>query len=496
MTSTVDIATIAAGFGDLPTLAPVAMKVLQLADDDRASLEDIADVIRTDPGLSGQLLRVANSPMYGMGGEITAISRAAAVLGLRTVKLLSLSFSVVTRPTDGDRAGARIWHHTLASAAVAQTVAAAKHPRLADECFVGGLLGNVGRWALREDTGYAAAYDAAEGWVDAEAERAVGGITSADVTAHILGTWGLPAVLADAVRSTEDPTAADGPVSDIARVLNVANAAGVLLTADEATAPTALETFHAHAAMYLSLDEHSADDLLIDAAPALEDIASMFKADSPTELPVTDLLLRAKDGLARLTLDMVAALSQEENRAAQLADENERLATEAATDALTGLPNRRTFDARMEESIAARLRRPEPSSMGLLMMDLDHFKAVNDTHGHQVGDDVLRGVAARLSLHTRRDEIVARVGGEEFVVILPATHADEIALAAARFCKAIADEPFETSIGPLDVTVSIGVASTATIHTQTATELYEAADAALYDAKKAGRNGYAVADLS
>ena len=81
---------VAHAFGDLPTLAPVAVEVLRLADDDRASLEDIADVIGHDSALSAQLLRVANSAVYGMGTRTTSLSRAASVLGLRTVKLLSL----------------------------------------------------------------------------------------------------------------------------------------------------------------------------------------------------------------------------------------------------------------------------------------------------------------------------------------------------------------------------------------------------------------------
>ena len=108
---------------------------------------------------------------------------------------------------------------------------------------------------------------------------------------------------------------------------------------------------------------------------------------------------------------------------------------------------------------------------------------------------MLRGLAARLALHTRRSESVARVGGEEFVIVLPVTDPGEIVLAAERFRKAIADEPFETGIGPLSITVSIGVATTGAVHPGTADEIYEAADAALYDAKRSGRNRFAVADL-
>lgn len=495
-TPSVDVARVIAAYGDLPTLAPVAVEVLRLSDDQRATLEDIAEVIRRDPGLASQLLRVANSPMYGMGGEITSLARAGAVLGLRTVKLLSLSFSVVTRPAQGDEAALMVWRHTLVTSAIAQNLARRREPRLADECFIAGLLADMGRLALAEEPHYVAARTAAGGWLDADAERAAIGITSNEITAQILAGWSLPAVLAQAISHVDRPDAIDGPGQRVARILAVADAAARLLIAEEDAAPAALEKYNEIAALHLRAGDEEVEQLLIDAGSAVAETAAMFQTESPTELPVSDLLSRAKDGLSRLTLDMVAALSQEEHRAAELASENQRLASEAATDVLTGLPNRRSYEDTIDREIANRMRNPQPTALGLLLMDLDKFKSVNDAHGHQVGDDVLRAFAARLGLHTRRNEFAARVGGEEFVVIIPVTDAAEIPLAAERFRAAVAAEPFETGIGPLDVTVSIGVASTVHIHHDVARELYEAADKALYEAKESGRDRFAVSPLA
>ena len=490
----IDVAGAIAGFGDLPTLAPVAVEVLRLADDDRATLEDIGEVISRDPALSSQMLRVANSPMYGMGGEISSLGRAAAVLGLRTVKLLSLSFSIVTRPDPSDTMGQRLWRHTLIKAALARTLSGTYEPRLGDECFIGGLLGNMGKLVLANEPRYVAALDGAA-WIPDEDELILLGTTTDAVCADLLESWGLPVLLTDAIRHTRDPKLAEGPTASIARILGIAGAAARFLTADESEAPEALETLHVVARTSLHLNDEQVEEFLTAAADPVEEIAAMFKTDALTAMPVADLLTRAKDELARMSLDMVAALSAQESRSEQLATENERLATEALTDPLTQLPNRRFFEQTMEREIGTRLRRPDPTSLGLLMMDLDKFKLVNDTHGHQAGDDVLRGFAARLSLHTRRDEMAARVGGEEFVVVIPVTDPDEIELAAERFRKCVAAEPFDTCVGPLAVTVSIGVASTADVDEDTATTLYEAADQALYEAKAAGRNGFAVSPL-
>ena len=490
----IDVEGAIANYGELPTLAPVAVEVLRLADDDRASLEDIGRVISRDPGLASQMLRVANSPMYGMGGKVTSLGRAAAVLGLRTVKLLSLSFSVLTRPDASDAAAQRIWRHTLVKAALARNLADTYEPRLGDECFIAALLGNMGKLVLETEPRYLDVRgDLA--WLDSETEFLHLGVTSNEVCAMVLDDWGLPALLADAIRHTDRPEAAAGHTLSIARILQVAGVAAQFLTADEAEAPEALETFHSVAGTQLRFDAEAVEEFLTAAADPVDEIAAMFQTDALTAMPVGDLLTQAKGELARMSLDMVAALSAQESRSELLESENERLATEALTDPLTQLPNRRSFEQALDREIRARLRRPEPTSLGLLMMDLDKFKAVNDTHGHQAGDEVLRGFAARLSLHTRRDEMAARVGGEEFVVIIPVTDPDEIQLAAERFRKCVAEEPFETCAGPLAVTVSIGVASTVHVEEDTATVLYEAADQALYAAKDGGRNRFAVSPL-
>ena len=107
----IDVDEVVKRFGDLPTLAPVAVEVLRLAEDERAGLDDIAEAISRDPGLAGQLLRLANSSLYSMGREVTSLTRAATVLGLRTVKLLSLSFSLVTN-VGGDGDDVVVWRRS------------------------------------------------------------------------------------------------------------------------------------------------------------------------------------------------------------------------------------------------------------------------------------------------------------------------------------------------------------------------------------------------
>ena len=120
------------------------------------------------------------------------------------------------------------------------------------------------------------------------------------------------------------------------------------------------------------------------------------------------------------------------------------------------------------------------------MFDLDFFKSVNDTHGHLAGDEVLQQTAARIRELLNGGEILARYGGEEFAIIQGETSLEDATMTAELCRQAIDVAPFQTNVGPLDVTISVGVADTTGC--SEANELIEVADACLYQAKKMGRN--------
>jgi diguanylate cyclase (GGDEF)-like protein len=173
------------------------------------------------------------------------------------------------------------------------------------------------------------------------------------------------------------------------------------------------------------------------------------------------------------------------------------LARLSITDSLTGLANRRHLLAELEHELRRAGRSGHPVSV--LMVDLDHFKGINDRYGHAVGDAVLVAVAARCTARLRAIDLCGRVGGEEFVVVLPETGADGAATTAERVRADLAEKPIDTDHGPLDVTISLGFAThdphgpragePAGAHvTKQAQALLRRADDALYRAKARGRN--------
>lgn len=251
------------------------------------------------------------------------------------------------------------------------------------------------------------------------------------------------------------------------------------------------------------------DTIFAEDLPLLYAGAERIKAADGEETP-SPVRMRRSDGsmawieiYARIVRDAVtdapleAVLVMRDVTERKLMEE--KLSAMAMTDGLTGLANRRAFDGALEREWQRTLR--EGTQMSLLLLDIDHFKKFNDLHGHQVGDDCLRAVAAAATGAVRQTDTVARYGGEEIAIILP--HADaQGALETAQKVRLAIEELRVTHAGNLEgggwVTASIGVATVLARHGGTMRmpeSLLLLADNALYKAKHAGRNRVEVAML-
>ena len=201
-------------------------------------------------------------------------------------------------------------------------------------------------------------------------------------------------------------------------------------------------------------------------------------------------LLIASAGVISLLLSAVALLVyvlssryfQSTNRLRQAHDQ---LAQLANTDVLTGVSSRRSFLSSLEAELARARRHDE--SLSLLMLDIDHFKRVNDLYGHPVGDAVLKQFTAVCASMLRAHDLFGRLGGEEFAIALPHTDPDGARSVAEKIRMAIGEAPLPTAAGNIAITVSIGVAQTDAGHHEI-DQLIAWADKALYDAKREGRN--------
>ncbi len=191
-----------------------------------------------------------------------------------------------------------------------------------------------------------------------------------------------------------------------------------------------------------------------------------------------------EDALRAEIAEVEAAKALLETQGRELETANESLAALARTDPLTGLSNRRHFFEHFESELYR-----QPSRLAIILIDIDHFKRVNDAYGHQVGDGVLIDFAAVVRRSVRKSDMVARVGGEEFAVLLPEAGLDDALAVAESIRKNVSEAPFRLGDDPDGrVTCSLGAGAVALPPRPRAELLYRQADDALYEAKRNGRN--------
>ena len=218
------------------------------------------------------------------------------------------------------------------------------------------------------------------------------------------------------------------------------------------------------------------------AVAEAEDTARLMRG---LEVGINDYLIRPVDKNELLAR---ARTQIRKKRYTELLRDNVQMSIEAAiTDALTTLHNRRYMETHLATLIEQAQSRGKP--LTLLMLDIDYFKSVNDTHGHDAGDDVLREFALRLKKSIRGIDLACRLGGEEFVAVMPDTDMAVATTVAERLRRRIASEPFAIMRGErkIEVTISIGLAGVVGPEDTAATVL-KRADEALYRAKRDGRN--------
>jgi diguanylate cyclase (GGDEF)-like protein len=480
----------------LPTLPAVAVRVLQLCQSDDLDLKQIANTISQDPALSAKVLRLVNSPVFALRQEVRTVPHALALLGVNAVRTLALSFSLVRDLRKGQQAGLQTyWKRSIVSGVAARELAVALRFPAPDEAFLAALLQDIGILALGRVAGKDYEKIAVRAGDDhlalARLEREAFGSDHAEVGAWMLGTWRLPETLRVAVafsHRTADELQRAGLHEDVRRLASIVRLSGLMAdiwARANPVAPTAI--LKEEVARSVGLAPEELEPVLARTAAAMPEVAALFDLQLGTPDEIASVLDRATETLVMVTLRASRQIDSARAAIDNLQQKTRVLEEASQRDKLTGLYNRARLDTYLADEFAIAQRIGKPLSV--IMADVDHFKRVNDTYGHPVGDRVLLAVAAALGGRLRTKDLVARYGGEEFVLVLPETDAAGALVVAERIRQKVERTPHEiTGAASFSVTVSFGCATLGPAAFGTGSELLNAADQALYAAKRAGRN--------
>lgn len=469
----------------LPSPPGVAFRLLELYDKEDVEISEISQVIGADPVLASKLISYCNSPLLARAMQVSSVNQAVVAVGLRAVKMISLSFSLMSTPESKREESffdyTKFWNRSLATAIAARTIA--EHIRSDREsCFLMGLMLNIGQLAmghafqLEYQVASKEARSAGKSLTEMELEK--WSIDRYELGAELLQQWRFPTQMTDIIRDHGNrETPQTNGVSEIRKTLEIADQMAELLFLEEVQGEW-VDLMKHNACEQLEIEPEAFDALFDQFVQSWSEYASVLSFDCSHAKTFEELESQARRGIAEMSMGLFA-----EN--AKINEENQELRTNVFMDSLTGLKNRRAYNKEAE----AELERCKRANGMFVMMviDIDHFKAVNDQFGHDVGDKLLIRVAETLIDHTRRYDTVFRIGGEEFVVMLADFDPHAIETAAERFRNSIESLEFDSDGEKLQVTVSIGVACCAA-RSRELDEIFKEADQALYDAKSEGRN--------
>jgi len=490
----------------LPSMPGSVVRLLQVFADPDVSIDDVVAIISSDPSLAGRILKAANSSAVGTGRDVTDLKRAAMLLGRKSVSTLALSFSLSDRSMQSDEhadAFRNYWNQSLLTGITAALLADRLGGLPRDEAFLVGLLLRIGRLGALS---FAAQSFGETLDVSKRFGRAVDvvplesmGMSCNQLSLEYLTAWALPASFLEAVsevqraeeidRSLGEPDKLNACATRVTDILRIATSVGEFFT-DE-NSGVALARIHELLSRHTPDTEDFLQRLIRDINGEFATFGEFLNVDasslgSPAELhakamaQMTDVLMAPED----------AQRDHSDTNASDvgwLKDRVRELSQQLTMDTMTSIHNRRYFDQQLEQRIAT--ARLTDQYVAVLFVDINDFKTVNDTYGHEAGDDAIRTVATTLKKIIRSHDIVARYGGDEFVILCEMNQITGLQAQSERLTQATSNIRIDHEGTPIRISIAIGGAiGCPTGDADFGARLLRLSDEAMYEAKETRSN--------
>ena len=470
------------------------MQILELCRSEQVSFGEIAVLVSRDPALSAKVLQVVNSPFYGMRRDITTLSHACGLLGIRAICALALSFSLVSDFQEKEAGSfdySSFWRRSLISAVAARALGSATKVPNQEELFLVALLQDIGMLALDKiiPDVYSKMLNQADndhGQVQ-QLEQQQLGCDHSDLSVYLGGRWNLSDAFVTAFQHSHETK------PEALLQLEMSTRCAILSgdLSDIWLGNNNLDAFceaSMKAQTVLGMPAETLEAVLAKVGDALPDLSTVFEVDLGSPEATNAVLEQAKEALLALSLQTMQEAQRTKATTDILESENRSLKQQVDRDPLTELYNRYF----LEEALAREFERARhlKQPLSLVFFDIDNFKSVNDQYGHPLGDQVIVAVARIIERNLRHTDVAARYGGEEFILVLPRTDTIGVSRISQRIIQLLADERFSGANGEsFSVTMSGGFATYSEgCAFESPSALIEAADVSLYAAKHQGGN--------
>jgi diguanylate cyclase (GGDEF)-like protein len=482
----------------IPSLPAIAIRVLEAVKADRESLDSLAGIISSDPALALRTLKLANSSFYCLKNKVDNIQSALSVLGTNTLKNIALSF-ILSEIICGDSTDCFdfnvFWKRSLTAAVGAQLISSLLGKK-DDDYFITGLFQDIGIaisfLCMPREHRRVAEEKRILGKSAIALEKKIMGFDHQELGSQILSQWGLPQNVYMPILYHHENHNAPPETKTASDILFCSGKLSSFYHGKRSGEK--IKSVKDVLGNDYGISESDIDQLIDAVASKSTEIISSFDIEEMYLKPYSEILQEANQELAKLNLSnqqLIIELRQSREQIIklnqQLALTNAELKQMTIKDDLTGLFNRRHFF----ESLGLEIKRVNRYKkwLSLILFDLDHFKKVNDTFGHQAGDHVLVMVGSMVTKAIRDTDILSRYGGEEFAILLPETELKGAVIFAERVRKCIENAQILYKGRKIKTTVSLGVATySPSSGTREKEDIVAAADEALYSAKNKGRN--------
>jgi diguanylate cyclase (GGDEF)-like protein len=477
---------------DFPSPPQVATEIITLARDPDIEMAKVATAVGRDPAMTAKILRIANSAFYAQRRPSQNLRQALVIIGLNAALTLALSFSLVSSMRALKATGidySRFWRRALLAATAARAFSEAAKSGHAEDIFLSAMLQDMGVLALdraaRDFYGQLPQNATHADWVAYEIARL--GKDHSYYTAMMLRAWNLPERLCKPVEASHAPQmfAAASEEGQFARCVALgSDLAEAVLSPEQASSVPALAQ-RAH--RLLSMSHEHFNEVVARILSLIPETEAVYETSILDAEDAENLLAEARELLAVRNLHALQEVTNLQATTSVLLTRTEEAEDSSRRDPMTGVLNRPWLDRMLDREFTQSV--VFGRDLSVAHIDIDRFKLINEKYGTPVGDKVLHSCAQAIQAVIRGSDVVARFGGEEFIVVLPSTDRSIARQIAQRILASLVGADHGAEAGGIHITASIGVATyTSKQRFPSTLALLEAADHALYAAKLCGRN--------